>query len=210
MKNEKTNAKNVTGIILTIIITIWFIWAISQLSGPSREQKPITPETMQLNEIAAYENLKALAAAQESYIRRDWDKDGKKTYAIFYVHLWRSVSKDSQPIEVNLIPKELAFAMEVTNPLEGYYYLDIRKRLMEGRKGEAFDYGKEWAIAAIPADRRRVGVLTFITDQTGVIYVTPGIHTQPEYPHDPEANGWTRLNSLDDLKKFQQTVSYPD
>lgn len=210
MKDEKNNKKNIAGIILTVIITIGFVWAIFQLSVSSQEKKPLTPKGMRKNEINAYENLKTIAAAQEEYIQRDWDNDGKKTYAMFYVHLWRSVSLDSEPIEVNLMSRELAFAMEVTNPLKGYYYLDLRKRLAEGRKGQALDYAKQWAIAAIPQDRRRTGVLTFIVDQTGAIYVTTNIHTQPEYPYDPERSGWTRLHRIEDLKKFQETVSYPN
>jgi hypothetical protein len=54
-------------------------------------QKFIIQE-IRANEIEAYGNLKLIAAAQEKYIRKDWDSDGKKAYAIFYVHLflpWR-------------------------------------------------------------------------------------------------------------------------
>ncbi len=210
MKDQENSKKNIAGIILTVIISIGFLWALYQLSGSSGETKPPAPEYARMNEISAYENLKTIAAAQGKYIRRDWDNDGKKTYAMFYVHLWRSVSLDGKPIDVELIPRVLAFAMEATNPLKGYFYLDLRKRLGEGRKGQAFDYAKQWAIAAIPEDRRRTGVLTFIIDQTGAIHATTKFHDRPEYPYAPERNGWTRLHGIEGLKKFQETVSYPD
>ena len=207
MKNKKNN---VIGIILTVIITIGFIWAIYQLSSLSKERKPLTGEEIRANEIEAYGNLKLIADAQEKYIREDWDSDGKKSYAMFYVHLWRSVSLDSEPIRVNLIAKELAFAMEISKTLKGYYYMDLRKRRIDIKTGQEFEYTKEWAVAALPGDRGRSGVLTFIIDQTKAIYVTAKMHSQPEYPHSPGGSGWTRIDTLEDIKKFQETVAYPE
>lgn len=207
MKNKKNT---VTGIIITLIITIGFIWAIYQLSSLSEEQKPLTGEEIRMNELQAYRNLKSIAEAQDKYIRQDWDSDGKKAYAMFYVHLWRSVSLDSEPIPVNLITRELAFAMEVTQTLKGYYYMDLRKRRVDKRTRKPFDYTKEWGVAACPGNMGRTGVLTFIVDQTGVIYVTGKMHSQPEYPHDPAGSGWTRIDTLQDLKKYQETAAYPD
>jgi hypothetical protein len=83
MKNKKNN---VIGIILTVIITIGFIWVIYRLSSLSNEKKPLTGEEIRANEIEAYGNLKLLAGAQEKYKQKDWDSDGKKVYAMFYVH----------------------------------------------------------------------------------------------------------------------------
>lgn len=132
---------------------------------------------------------------------------------MFYVHLWRSVSLDSEPIQVNLIAKELAFAMEESKTLNGYYYMDLRKRRIDIKTGEEFDYTKEWGVTALPGNKGKTGVLTFITDQTKVIYVTAKRHRQPEqpeYPYDPGGSGWTRIDTLEDLKKFQETVAYPE
>jgi hypothetical protein len=117
---------------------------------------------------------------------------------------------DSEPIRVNLIAKELAFAMETSKALRGYYYMDLRKRRIDIKTREEFDYTKEWGVAALPGDRGRSGVLTFIVDQTRAIYVTAKMHSQPEYPHDPGGSGWTRIYSLEDLKKFRENVAYPD
>lgn len=207
MKNKKSN---ISGIILTVIITMGFIWAIYRLAGLSYEIEPLTGEEIRSNEIAAYRNIKAIAAAQEKYRQKDWDSDGKKSYAMFYVHLWRSVSLAGEPIRVNLIAKELGFAMEISKMLKGYYYMDLRKRRIGLKTREEFDYMKEWGVAAVPGNWKMTGVLTFIVDQTGAVYVTTRMHTQPEYPHDPGRNGWTRIHTREDLKKFQETVSYAD
>jgi hypothetical protein len=207
MKNSKNN---IIGIILTVIITLGFIWSIYLLSSLSNEQKPLIGEEIRANELAAYENLKLIAAAQEKYKQKDWDSDGKKEYAMFYVHLWRSVSLAGEPIGVNLIAKELAFAMEISNTLKGYYYLDLRRRRIDIKTMEEFDYAKEWGAAALPGTRGRTGVLTFIVDQSKRIYVTSKMHSQPEYPRDPGGSGWTRIQTREDLEKFQERVSYPD
>jgi len=207
MKNSKNN---IIGIILTVIITIGFMWSIYLLSSLTNEQKPLIGEEIRANEFAAYENLKLIAAAQEKYKQKDWDSDGKKVYAMFYVHLWRSVSLAGEPIGVNLIAKELAFAMDVSNPLKGYYYMDLRQRRIDIKTMEEFDYTKEWGAAALPGTRGRTGVLTFIVDQSKVIYVTTKMHSQPEYPHDPGGSGWTRIDTREDLEKLQQRVAYPD
>ena len=207
MKNKKNN---ITGIILTVIITIGFIWSIYRLSGLSNDRGPLSGEEIRANELGAYENLKLIAAAQEEYKQRDWDSDGKKFYAMFYVHLWRSVSLAGEPIGVNLIGKELAFAMEESKTLKGYYYMDLRKRLIDIKAIEEFDYTKEWGLAALPGTRGRTGLLTFIIDQSNVIYATTKMHSQPEYPYDPGGSGWARIDSRADLEKFQERVSYPD
>jgi hypothetical protein len=97
--------------------------------------------------------------------------------------------------------------MEVSKTLKGYYYMDLRKRRIDIKTRQEFDYTKEWAVAALPGDRGRSGVLTFIVDQTKTIYVTDKMHSQPQYPHSPGGSGWTRIDTLEDLKKFQETVA---
>lgn len=186
------------------------MWSIYLLSSLTNEQKPLIGKEIRANELAAYENLKLIAAAQEKYKQKDRDSDGKKGYAMFYVHLWRSVSLAGEPIGVNLIAKELAFAMEVSNTLKGYYYMDLRRRRTDIKTMEEFDYTKEWGAAALPGTRGRTGLLTFIVDQSKGIYVTTKMHVQPEYPHDPGRSGWTRIHTREDLEKFQERVSYPD
>ena len=199
----------ITGIIFVIIVTLCFAWVIYQLLVLPGEKIKLTGPEMRRNEITAYRNLKSIAAAQEQYFQKEWDGDGKKSYAVFYVHLWRSVTPQGEPIRVKLIPKKLAFAMDISSPLEGYYFVDLRRRRIDLRDRKEFDYETEWGVAALPGIFRRTGVLTFIVDQTGDIYAAPRMHSEPEYPIDPVKSGWTRIASVKELKEFQETINYP-
>ncbi len=209
--NESPKKKkiNITGIILTVIVTIGFIWALYRLVGLSEDKTPLTAARLQANEIRAFTQLKSIAEAQAKYIQTDWNRDGKKEYAMFFVHLWTSVSLRGDPIPVNLIPRELAFAMEDSLTVDGYYYMDLRKRGLEGNVLREIDYEKEWAIAAVPGTAGRTGVLSFIVDQSNVIYVTPRVHSRREYPYEPEGGGWKRIDTVAGLKAFQESVTYP-
>jgi len=205
----KNKTVNITGIILTVIITVGFIWAVYRLAGLSEDDVPVTAARMQANEVRAFAGLKMMAEAQEKYIQTDWDRDGKRVYAMFFVHLWTSVSPGGEPIPVNLIPRKQAFAMEDTLTVDGYYYVDLRKRQLEGNTRREIDYEKEWAMAAVPGSAGRTGVLSFIVDQNKVIYVTPRMHGEPEYPNEPDRGGWTRIDTEAELKEFQKSVNYP-
>lgn len=193
----------------TIIVTLAFAWAIYQLLVLPGEKSGLTGDEMRRNEIAAYRHLKAIASAQAKYIKKDWDGDGKTSYAMFYVHLWRSVTPEGEPVRVNLISKELGHAMDISSPLAGYYFVDLRRRRIDRRNKKEFDYEKEWGAAALPGVYRGTGVLALITDQTGDIYATARMHSEPEYPIDPVKNGWTKITSLKELKEFQESVPYP-
>lgn len=210
MSNELKKKKiNMTGIIFTIIVTLAFAWAIYQLLALPSEKSKLTGDEMRQNEITAYRQLRAIAAGQEQYIKKDWDGDGKTSYAMFYVHLWRSVTPEGEPIRVNLIPKEVGFAMDISSPIDGYYFVDLRRwRIDRGNKKE-FDYEKEWGAAAQPGIYRGTGLLTFLANQTGDIYAAPRMHPEPEYPIDPVKSGWTRIASVEELKEFQKAVPYP-
>lgn len=208
-RKTKDKKINPTGIILTIIITIFFTWAIYQLLVLHKEKSSLTGEEMQENEIAAYRSLKTIAAAQEKYSEKDWQGDGQKVYAMFYVHLWRSVDREGKPIPVNLIPKKLAFAMDISSPLKGYYFVDLRKRRIDFSNRPEFDYKKEWGVAALPGIKGKTGLLALIVDQSGEIYATTGMHSEPEYPREPLKSGWTKIDSIQELREFQKTVHYP-
>lgn len=208
-ESPKNKEVTITGIVLTVIITIGFTWAIYRLMGLSEDKTPFTPAKMRTNEVRAFAGLKMMAEAQEKYIQTDWDSDGKKAYAMFFVHLWTSVSPESEPIPVNLIPRESAFAMEDTLMVNGYYYIDLRKRRLEGNTLRELDYEKEWAMAVVPGALGRTGILSFLVDQRNVIYVTPRMRNQTEYPYEPHAGGWKRIDTVEELKEFQKSVNYP-
>lgn len=205
-KNKKVN---ITGIIFTVIISVGFMWAVYRLVGLSEAKAPITAAQMRANEVRAFAGLKKMARAQEKYVQTDWDRDGKKVYAAFFVHLWTSISSRGESIPVNLIPRELAFAMEDTLMVNGYYYMDLRKRRFQGNTYREFNYQKEWAIAAVPGSAGRTGILSFIVDQRNVIHASPRMHGEPEYPHEPDSDGWKRIDTVEELKTFQKSVNYP-
>ena len=94
MTDSKKKKINITGIIFTIIVTLGFAWAIYQLLELPGKKIKLTGPEMRRNEITAYRHLKSIAAAQEKYTRKDWNDDGKTSYALFYVHLWRSVTPE--------------------------------------------------------------------------------------------------------------------
>src|SRR5664279_2689909 len=100
------------GIILTIAVSAGFVWAAMQWLGRDVSATQFTAEGMKANERKAFSNLQLISQAQKIYKETDWDGDGKKTYAMYFVHLWRSVSPTGQPIRVELIPRRLGFAMD--------------------------------------------------------------------------------------------------
>jgi hypothetical protein len=198
----------ITGVILTIAVTLGLIWSVLQLLDPGIDTPEPTALQKRENEITVYENLKKIAAAQTYYRQKDYDRDGEEEFAMFYVHLYTSVSPESHPIPVNLIPKQLAFAMGISRALDGYYFKDLRQQELAGGKRESFDYTRQWAVLAAPASKGRTGVLTLIAHHNGAVYVTPKMHTELLVPYEPERNGWAKIDSLAQLKQFQKHVTY--
>jgi hypothetical protein len=201
MESKTSKQKpNLTGILFTIIVSIGLGWAIYRLAGLSYEPVPLTAGEIKQNEIEAYRNIKRIAEAQDRYVLEDRDGDGKKQYAVFYIHLWTTISRDGERIRLEFIPRELGFAMEVGNSLSGYYFMDLRKRRSDRRTAVDLNYENEWALAAIPAVRGQTGNLTFIIDQGKKVYATPNVYLQPEYPVDPVGKGWVSIEGVEDLE----------
>lgn len=205
-RNKKTN---VSGIVLTVIVTLGFIWAILQWFDSYDRPQSLTIGDVQANEAKALENLQLIAQAQDKYRQQDWDADGKKTYARFLVHLWTSINKDNKPVLVKLIPRSLGFAMGPTEGVDGYYFVDLRSRgLPEKGRERKLDYEKEWAVAAVPAAFRSTGLLVFLADSSGRILAKNQRLVPVRYPHDPLSNGWIRIESAQQLTEFQGTIDY--
>jgi len=196
-------------ILFTILVSIGFGFAIYNLVYPPGVKHELSAREMQKNEILAYKNLKIIAAAQEKYIQKDWTGDGQKSYALFYIHLWRSISPQGDHVPVNLIPRELGFAMDISSPLSGYYYMDLRHWRLDLKNRQEFNYEKEWALAAAPSIYRHTGFLTLIVNHTGRIYATQQMHSEPEHPIAPQKSGWTEINNLQQLQEFQKKIPYP-
>jgi hypothetical protein len=207
------------GIGVTILATVGFVWAGMQWLN--RDHWPPEPSISQIprNERRAFERLRTIAGAQQRYREVDRDGDGKTGYARFLVHLWRSVDREGRPVEVNLIPRRLAFAMEDAFALDGYVYRDLYERELASEAGPS-DGGShtnsrsrplsaetEWSAAALPVTPGKSGSLAFITDNSGKIWANEIRDSSLSvFPHDPGENGWIEILSDRELSEFQNLL----
>lgn len=210
MSNVNTGRKfTIPGIVTTIIATFFFIWAAMQWFTGYNWPPQADIDEIQSNELHAFKNLKFISDTQKKYIELEWDKDAEKAYADYFVHLWTSVNTRSEPVKLNLIPRELGFAMGPTRAVDGYYFIDIHERISpDTGKTEWLDFKKQWMIAAVPSDMIKSGKLMFLADQTGSIYVKAQPIHPKEYIDSPLSQGWSKIDSIRDLKEFQQGVDY--
>jgi hypothetical protein len=210
--NEALQKKefNITGIIVSIAVTAAFLWAAMQWYNRDSDQAQLPVDWMQANEVHAFANLQMISQAQKKYKETDWDGDGKKTYAKYFVHLWTSVSTKSEPIRIELIPKKLSFAMEAAKAIDGYYFIDLHDRMSRQAEGQVpMDYEKEWAVMGASINNGQTGMLNFLADQTGSIFVNSAKYIAPQCPENPAAGGWTKIEGVEQLKDFQKKIVYP-
>jgi hypothetical protein len=207
---ESAKKTTLTGIIFSIVVTVGFIWAAFQWFTLWSKPRPMTAQDMQSNEQIAFQNLQTIAGAQKKYKEKDWDGDGKKTYAKYFIHLWSSVTTAGDPVFVGLIPKKLGFALESTRAIDGYYFNDLHDRLLPDNIGlQRLDYEIQWAVMAVPASNGQTGMLFLMADQTGLVFVNPAKFVSPQYIDDPVSNGWTKIDTIQQLKDFQKKIIYP-
>jgi hypothetical protein len=153
------------------------------------------------NEIRALEHLKQVQSAQHAFR----DRHPRGEYARFVAHLWQWVDPRGTPVRLNLIPRRLAMAMGATMAVDGYYFVDIRRRTRAGQTGEhVIDYARRWAIAALPANFGQSGRIVFLADQTGRLYATVPPRPPTHYPDDPVEAGWIVVETANDLKALLQ------
>jgi Protein of unknown function (DUF2950) len=210
--NEVLHKKelSITGIIVSIAVTAFFLWAAMQWYNHNSDQAQLSVGWIQANEVHAFENLLMISQAQKKYKETDWDGDGKKTYAKYFVHLWTSVNAKSEPIRIELIPKKLSFAMEAAKAIDGYYFIDLHDRISRQAPGQIpMDYEKEWAVLGLPVNNGQTGTLNFLADQTGSIFVNSAKYVAPQCPENPAAGGWTKIEGVEQLKDFQKKIIYP-
>ena len=209
-QTQKNRKVTPTGVVLTIIVTAGFVWAGFQWANRHNWPRSLTLRDRQANESKAFENLRRISRAQAQYKKTDWDSDGRKTYAKFYIHLWQSIDADGEPVPVGLIDKELGFAMGLSRPLDGYYFFDLHNRTLPGGMGEerGLDHEKEWAVTAVPIGYKNTGLITFLADETGNIYAQKYPGAPSRCPHDPPAEGWKKIENLQQLKDFQKALDH--
>ena len=191
------------GVIITIVVTSGFVWSGWQWFNRYNYPRALGVEEIKANEIETFNNLKLIANAQQQYIQKDWDGDGKKTYAQFFIHLWSTVNTEHDPVRTEFISKEIGFAMGSSSAVNGYYLKDLRSRTKpESNETVPLNYANEWAVTAIPALVGKTGHLTFLIDNSGLIFVKKVEMVPTEYPHDPVAEGWIQIKSPADRQKL--------
>jgi hypothetical protein len=139
------------------------------------------------NENDAIEVLHNLVGAQQDYASEARDGDKTKHYALKFISdegkndgLHWKTSDNAAPSPIG--PMLAAAAGEGYNvqqghqaPFHGYYYRILTKQ-GAAAKGGARDYvvdgklARGFAFAAYPATYRNSGVMTFVVDQSGVVY----------------------------------------
>ena len=206
-KSPQDKKVSITGLVFTVVVTLGFIWAASQWFNRYNWPRPLSTEDIHNNEIQTFKNLHLIAQAQEKYKQADMDKDGKKNYARFFVHLWTSVDTKSEPILIELIPKNLAFAACPSEAVDGYYFIDLHRRALSGQEEtKRLDYEKEWALVGVAADSGKTGFLIFITDNSGDIFSKKQEVIPSKYPYDPLSKGWTKIETIEQLRSFQKSL----
>jgi hypothetical protein len=200
-KNFTDRKFRVTGIIMTLMVTIGLFWAAGQWLHRYDWPRPITDKEREANCVKAFENLQLICAAQEKYKQEDWDEDGQKVYSRYFPHLWTTLNKESDPVLIELIPQKLAFAMGPEGAVNGYFYNDISERALDSidntRKN---DYTKEWAIVAIDATYGQKAMRVFLADNSGKILMKYTNAPPQIWPQNPLANGWEIITSVDQIK----------
>jgi Protein of unknown function (DUF2950) len=139
------------------------------------------------NENDAIEILHSLVDAQRDYASKPRDGDTRKHYALKFLSdegkqnglYWNSAANQPEspigPLLVSATNEGYQMHQGEPSPFHGYYYRILTKQ-GPAAKGGARDYivdGKltrGFAFVAYPADYRNSGVMTFIVNQSGVVY----------------------------------------
>jgi hypothetical protein len=208
-ENRQNKKISVPGVVITVLATFGFIWAAVQWYNRYDWPQKLTVGDMRANEVQAFENLTLIAQAQGKYKLGDWDGDGRKTYADYFVHLWTTVDKENEAVLIELIPRKLGFAMGPSEAVDGYYFVDLHSReLSEKGQKRKLDYEREWAVVGVPAEPRQTAFLLLLMDNSGQFFAKNSREVPRSYPDHPPSDGWTRVESVRDLSTLQKTVDY--
>jgi hypothetical protein len=213
--SPRHGADIISSLLLTALAAAGFIWAAWAWVGLGGGRDPLDAAQRRQNERRTYVQLKRIAAAQNRYRQHDWDGDGRKTYAEFFIHLWRSVRVDGTPVPVNLIPRELGFAMAPSFARDGYFYRDLHTagalaaltHTASPPRPTHLDPAEQWAVAALPAAPGSTGQLAFVADSSGAIWT---LHQSDSSAASgpPAKSCRIKVRSLQHLKKIQQSMSH--
>lgn len=198
------------------LMVIFGVFWVTQWRGSARPSSSVS--AAQAN-IAAFLAIKDISKAQSSYKLYDWDGDGDKEYALFIVHLWRTGRLKKDPIDVNLIPEELAVARVPEFAYQGFLFRNLHSQDMAPLNapgtplaGETparkLDYGNEWALIADPEFTPKEDdpnqVLQFIAFSDNRIFARPykaDIIKSIPFEYEKE---WTLLSSIAEIDRLQR------
>ncbi len=210
------------GLALTVVIALGWLWAARIWLQGHEWPRPNAIGDVKKNERLAYERLKLISEAQARFRTRDWDGDGKQTYATFVIHLWQDVDLQGRPVAVDLIPRELGFAMVQPFAVDGYYFKSLYSRALSaddgadqaakgGRTGfRNLNPEKEWGVAAIPTVPRETGLRVFVADETGAIWTPENAGAWVTVQvSEPAKRGWIEVQSMAHLMELQGQTTYP-
>lgn len=205
MTADSKNHIRRTGVLSTFIITALLSATVYLLFV--KTEKVNTPEDMKQNERIAFNAIGLISKAQAQYIKHDHDNNGKLEYSRFIPHLWRTIGKNNEKIQLDLIDKKLAFAIEQNLASNGYYFVQkFTNILPESGERVDMDAEKEWAVLMIPA-AKGTGYLTFFANQSGNIYACHSDRRRT-VPNDPDTNDlWILMKDIQDVISLQQTIS---
>lgn len=215
-KNSSVKKHSLSGLIFTILMSFAFIWAGYLWIQRNNFPPKLSHAMMRSNELLAFKRLGQICDAQNQYILKDWDGEGKK-YAKFLVHLWASIDQNANPVNVNLIPKKLAFAMRRPYALDGYCYVDIHYKDSKDPTVTKYeiDHEKEFAIVAFPVSSKEPGLPSFIVNHKGEIYIKTLESIVPDsrmglfsHPASFVEDGWKLIRNSDEMREFQKGFIY--
>lgn len=195
----------ITGVFSTLIITV-LLAGTGYLLFFKTDKGINSAEDIKQNERIAFNTIGLISEAQAEYIKHDHDNNGKLEYSRFVTHLWRTIGKNNEKIQLNLIPKKLAFAIKRTRARDGYYFVHkFTKSIPESEEEVDMDAEKEWGVLMIPA-ANDTGYLTFFTNQSGNIYVSHS-NMRRTIPNDPDTDdSWLLLKDIREVISLQQTI----
>lgn len=207
-----------TAIVLGLagLMLVCGVYFVTQIGKPRELAKPISAAQGNLE---AFSAIKTIGKAQASYKQRDWDGDGEKEFAPFVVHLWRTGRLRKEPVDVKLIPEELAVARVEALAFRGYCFRNLHFQELERENApeadlaqepplRQLDYRKEWALIAepqfFPKESENNYSLKFLALSDGRIFATPHEErTVQSIPSGYEKN-WSPVSSVADLEKAQK------
>ena len=204
--NKSAKKFNKLGVFFTLIVTVGFLFCALAWNNLWKPPDTASAKDIRKNIQNTFLNLQTISRAQTEYKKTDWDNDGTKLYAKYYIHLWTSVSTTSEPINVELIPKKLAFAIEALRAIDGYYFIDLHDTQLADNQLQPLDYKNQWAVLAATENINHQEILYFLADNTG-IFVKYTKYVPSTYPNDLVADGWIKINTNEELQDFQTKLS---